>query len=89
MSATVYTLLVHDEKYPSMPSQIAGAFSTAKLAMKAAHEHWADLGGLDAMPFNFTSYDSSHTGLDFHTGNVFRHNGGGKVTYSVNGFYVR
>lgn len=87
-----YTLLVHDEKYPNMPDQVAGVFTDAnnsiavKKAMKTAHEHWHSLAGIAAMPLNFTSYDSSNTGLDFHTGNVYRDNGAGRVTYSINGF---
>lgn len=85
--SVAYTLLVHDERYPNMLDQIVGIFSDdPKKAIKAAHKHWADLGGPDAMPLNFTSYDSSNTKLDFHVGNVYRENGGGKVNYSINGF---
>ena len=89
MSDTVYTLQVHDRQYAKLPSQISGVFTKAELATAAAHRHWKYLGGQEAMPLKFTSYESSHTGLDFHVGDVYRDGVDGKITYSVNGFTVQ
>jgi hypothetical protein len=91
-SDVVYTLTVHDEKYPGMPDQAAGVYggeNALNAAAAAARSHWAELAGPDAMKLDFSSYESSNTGLDFHVAFGYHSYENAKVTYSVNGFTVQ
>jgi hypothetical protein len=85
----VYTLQVHDEKYPAQPDQILGAFEKSETAVKLAEDHWVTLAGAGAMPLEFITYHSDNTGLNFHVAAAFRDFTFGKVTYSVNGFQLK
>jgi hypothetical protein len=87
-----YTLTVHDQKHRHLPDQVVGVFagdSAVELAKKAASEHWEKLAEPSAMPLEFKSYDSSHTGHDFHVATGYRDYEPGVVEYSVNGFTVQ
>jgi hypothetical protein len=89
MPDTVYTLIAHDSKYPGITDQVVGVYGNAELAKKAAIEHWVEAAGPVAMPLTFTSYDSSHTGLDFHTATGYFDYEDHSIEYSVNGFTVQ
>jgi hypothetical protein len=89
MPDTVYTITAHDSKYPGMADQVVGVYGDAELAKKAAVEHWAEAAGPVAMPLTFTSYDSSHTSLDFHTTTGYFDYDDHSIAYSVNGFHIQ